>query len=412
MKIVIYLDSLSKRLVKLNNRLINSEDVVILNDLKKLKETDLDDARCICCFEGALKTRENIQLLKMYGVICNLNYIFFVHDLKSVEDGQLLGSVYQCDTGDISYELLQAGIYGDLARSSTAVDDKKSYLFAKKLLETNKSDDIWQLAVDYVQNVNTLENLKKTVTQLEDSNNTLLRQNVLLSENAKYWEDGYKKLFEKVLHSNEELQQFETIFTTDIYKKVSLRRYPNKPTIVYLKVFSEFVGLQTLIETLVDSFRLQRRKSVKVVQLFDSVNDRQIRLLPEHYHRLHGVYTNNEITSNDFLVKVGDYTTMLDRLLVNQEGLDILILVDNKNFDDVVLQGSFLQFNLCRTVKQAEVFALPQNYTIVNQKVNGWNVWIPIDTANLNNKEKFIKLSSRKVIAKILDMSDKFANSY
>lgn len=103
---------------------------------------------------------------------------------------------------------------------------------------------------------------------------------------------------------------------------------------------------------------------------------------------------------------------MMDRLLTNQEGVDVLILIDNKNFDDVVLQGTFLQFNLCRTARQAEIFALPQKYTIINQKINGWNIWVPINTAELDSKEKFIKLSSRKVISKILEISDKFANSY
>lgn len=412
MKIVVYLDSLSKRLVKLNNRLLSDDNVAIISDLKKINTLDLDEARYVCCFSGTLQTNEQIKQLKMYKTICNLNYIFYLNDSRSMKMVGNLGKVYQCKVDDVTFELLQAGIYGDMARSVSVEDKNQSYLLATKIIESDRTGDTWKLALDYKQISDLLENTEKKLAQLESDNSALMNQNAVLSESSKHWEEGYRKLFENVLQSNRKLQQYETIFTSDVYQKVNLRRYPNKPTIVYLKVFSEFVGLQTFIETLVDSFKLQRRKSVKVVQLFDSVNDRQIRLLPEYYHRLHGVYTNDEITANDFLFKVGDYSTMMDRLLTNQEGVDVLILIDNKNFDDVVLQGTFLQFNLCRTARQAEIFALPQKYTIINQKINGWNIWVPINTTELDSKEKFIKLSSRKVISKILEISDKFANSY
>lgn len=76
MKIVVYLDSLSKRLVKLNNRLLSDDNVAIISDLKKINTLDLDEARYVCCFSGTLQTNEQIKQLKMYKTICNLNYIF------------------------------------------------------------------------------------------------------------------------------------------------------------------------------------------------------------------------------------------------------------------------------------------------------------------------------------------------
>ena len=66
MKIVVYLDSLSKRLVKLNNRLLSDDNVAIISDLKKISALDLDEARYVCCFSGTLQTNEQIKQLKMY----------------------------------------------------------------------------------------------------------------------------------------------------------------------------------------------------------------------------------------------------------------------------------------------------------------------------------------------------------
>ena len=145
-----------------------------------------------------------------------------------------------------------------MARSVSVEDKNQSYLLATKIIESDRTGDTWKLALDYKQISDLLENTEKKLAQLESDNSALMNQNAVLSESSKHWEEGYRKLFENVLQSNRKLQQYETIFTSDVYQKVSLRRYPNKPTIVYLKVFSEFVGLQTFIETLVDSFKLQR----------------------------------------------------------------------------------------------------------------------------------------------------------
>ena len=62
MKIVVYLDSLSKRLVKLNNRLLSDDNVAIISDLKKINTLDLDEVRYVCCFSGTLQTNEQDHL--------------------------------------------------------------------------------------------------------------------------------------------------------------------------------------------------------------------------------------------------------------------------------------------------------------------------------------------------------------
>lgn len=408
---MVLLDKLSKRIVKLDNSLLSSAEITVVDSLYNIHDEYLDENRMVCVFEGQISLPGGLNELQMYKDIAAYQYTFLLSDDSDVKVVSSMGHTFICDTKAITLKLLQAAIYDDHSMSAQA-EDTNSIKYANSLLKSLEAGDNWKLAKDYLKTLESLHTNELQLQQLEDNYDKLSQQMAIQQENEARWRDGYKKLFESVIQLNEKLAQYETIFTKDIYKKIDIRRYPDKPTIVYFKVYSEFIGINTFIETVVDTFRLQARKSVKVVQLFDSSGDRDVRMLPEYYHRLRGTYTSDDVVQNNYLCKVGDYSNLMDKLLLNKEGIDALIVIDNKNFDDVVFDGTFLQFNLCRTVTHARTFALAQDYTIINQKKDGWNSWVPVNLNSLSKQEQFIKLSSRPIIAIILKMSDKFANAF
>jgi hypothetical protein len=102
----------------------------------------------------------------------------------------------------------------------------------------------------------------------------------------------------------------------------------------------------------------------------------------------------------------------MDRILNNKYGLNVLIVVDVKDFDDVIFNGSFLQYNLCSTQKKASILGLPSEYSVLNENVEGWMSWEDINLAGYSREQAFLKLSSKKIVQKALTLSEKFRNSF
>lgn len=413
LKVVVLLDDLSKRVVRLDNSLLRTEDVTVVSKLIDVTDSMLDDARKVVILDGALDCAGSIKELQFFKNVANFNYVFLLAKKENIEIANELGSVYKCDLSILDYELVQAGVFGD----ASYVSEKDCFGNSKDYAETIVSDEsmpssVRDLARDYCIVMERESVLSERLKNQQDMLDTIANRNAVLTNENERWREGYNTLLSRIANHNGELAKYETILSSDIYVKMNLHSYPNRPAIVYLKVFTDFIGLNTFLETLVDVFRYQLKKSVKVLQLFDGSGDRRIRMLPAYYKKLHNYYTMEEVIENNYLCKSGEYTNLLDRLLNNKYGLGTLIIVDCKDHDDGVLTGSFLQYNLCRTVTQAKMLALPQNQTIVNSRNSGWLNWVPEKVDDLRDEERFIKLSSRDVIQQIVKVADKYANAF
>lgn len=410
-KVILVLDENSKKSCKLDSSVLNSENIFIVSALLDIQEEQLDENRKVIILEGFLNSDNCIGQLRFFKDVAKLSYIFLISKEVNAAYVQNLGFVYNCDLAVIDYELVQASLYNDNSLKQEYLVVNDSVEFAQNLLHTGNEME-QALANNYLAALQREEALMRNVTKQQASLDTLISRNAVLSAENMKWYTGCKTLIARIAQQNEMMQRYENVFATDIYYKLNLYDYPNKPIIVYLKVFTDFSGINTFIETIVDSFRYQLKHSVKVLQLFDSSGDRRIRLLPDYYHRLRNYYNMEEVVNNNYLCKSGDYFNLLERLLTNKYGLGVIVIVDNKDHDDTIFNGTFLQYNLCRTAEQARKLGLAQNNTVLNQNVKSWHNWIPVKTAQLSKKEKFIKLSSRKVIQNILEMSEKMSNSF
>lgn len=411
LKVVLYLDEESKHRVKIDSALLNSDEVSIVSSLQDVQEEMLDESRRVVALDGALHTGARVKGLQFYRDVLSLQLIFLLAEKKNAELCKGLGRVYGCNTSVLDYELLQASIYDDASQKEEKTDESTQKL-ALEVQQGNGSAEEKILANEYLKVIEREQVLIKRVAELQEQLDTIVLRNAILSEQNRKWADGCRELIRRAVAQNENLARFETVFSQDIYAKLMLSHYPNKPLILYLKVFTDFVGMNAMIETLVDVYRYQMRKSVKVLNLYDGSGDRAIRLLPDYYYRVHNYYAMEEVVNNNYLCKSGDYNNLLDRLLTNKYGLDVLILVDCKDHDDMVVQGLCLQYNLCRTVRQAQILSLAQNNTIINQKMDGWLQWVPANVEKLTEKERFVKLSSRKAIQEIVKRSEKYIDAF
>lgn len=410
---VILLDADSKRKIKVDNSILGSDDVMLLEELKDIDVSLFGDGpRNVIVFDSALGSAESLSILRMYKDVAKLSYVFALSIKENLELASGLGRAFLCDTKILTYDLAQAILFNDTAYSSEAADLHEEEVYAKSLLGRDVVDaDAVRMASDFLASVTREQALKDSMHVLQEKYEDVITKNCILEHDNKNWLEGYRQLMQKVLKQNKNLEQYETIFSQDVYTKLDLHVFPQRPIILYFKVFTDFIGINTFIETIVDTLRYQEQLSVKVLQLFDGSGDRKIRLLPEYYYRLHNYYTMKEVIDNNYLCKSGDYTNLVTRLLSNKYNLNVLIIVDCKDHDDTIFDGRFIQFDLCRTVAQARILALPQNNTIVNQSADGWLKWLPAKVDDLTERERLIKLGSRAVIGRVLSEVEKVRDS-
>ena len=134
--------------------------------------------------------------------------------------------------------------------------------------------------------------------------------------------------------------------------------------------------------------------------------------VPDHYKHLYNDYTMADVFANDYICKSGDYVRILDKILLNEMMLDVLIIVDSKDFNDIILSGMTLQINLCRENSHAVAFGLNPVNTIVNYGAEEKRVWERYDLSKITDKnEQFVYLSSRPAIQGILELCSTFEES-
>lgn len=410
-KVIIVLDDKSKQTVKVDNSILNAADIKIVNSLFEIEESSLDEERTVILFDGFTKQWQSVSVLKMFAQLMKLNFVFISADGDFNFAMQPLGRIYVAQTSVIDFELIQAAVYSDDSYATTDLVYSGSEC-ADLFLQGQYGKEVRGLAEAYLALLQREDLLQQRIAKQQEEYELLLNQRNLLEAENQKWSNGCKILVNRAKALNNALERYEVALSQDFYNKASLNKYQSRPDIVYLKVFSDFDGLDLLLETLVDAFRMQGDKSVKVVRLFDSSGNRKIRLLPQYYHRLRNRYDVREVINNDFLCKSGDYNNLMGRLLTNKYGLNVLIVVDEKDNDDVIFSGSYLQYNLCKRVQDAEILGLAQNTTVVNEVHPNWLNWQVVDLSGYSKKEAFLKLSSRKVVQNAVTTAAKYTSAF
>ena len=414
MNVVIWLDDVSKEKKKVDSSILSAKEITLINSLQDLDSTMFEDGqqRILIAFDGALQYPESVAELRMFKEILNLSVLFLL-DVQNNEDmARSIGRVYCCNSSLLTFELIQAAVFQDNAYKTEENYLDKQISFARSILEDkNSTNELVQLSNYFLAAVSREADLRGKIDLLQNRLEIETMQNEILRNDNKRWAAGFKELESKVALQNNNLNKYETIFTQNVYVKLNLYEFPNKPVIVYLKTFTDFIGINKMIETITDVLRLQERLAVKVIQLFDNSGSRKMQLLPEYYHRLHNLYTMREVMNNTYLCKSGDYTNLMSRLLGNRYGLDVLLVVDSKDFDDTIFEGKTLQYNLCRTVAQAEQLALSQNCTVVNQAAEGWLTWAPAKVSGMSQSELLVRLGSRAVVKRIITDVERARNA-
>lgn len=406
------LDSVSRKFIKTNVIELGTLGINIVNSFDELTQEVIQECANVVVLESYLQNQNSYSDLRLFKALLNLKYTFIGLDEALLSSLEEYGNTFHGDPTMLDLDMIQGALFQDsaLEDSSTATNkylDNAS--FAKKVLETEDLFDLQlqNLAREYLNLFTEFTQIEGKFRKTIENCKKLQNLNAKLEVENNSLTNGFAEMLSNAVTLNKSLREFERIMSQDIYTKVNLSSYPNKPMIIYLKEIDSLVHQDSLIEILFEVMRLQGRQSVKVLHLFDGANCRKVKALPYYYHNIRNQFLVSELTTNDFISKVGDYTEVLDILLTNKTGLDVLILVDCKSMDDTVLNGASVYLNLCRRREDIAAYDLSAENTIVNgEETEGYLVWgdYPELRSMSSKEERFIYLASRPLIQSVVDL--------
>lgn len=425
LRAILYLDDTSRLKIKTNVSEIGLYGISFINNFSELTKELIAETKTLIILEGYFNKANSVSDLILYKELFDLD-IFCLGNVEQFK-GRLNGiaTLYSCDITFLDFDLVQSAVYGDttLAKAPEElqidVTQTTNRDLAKRILKdtVNYNAGLRSLANEYLSLKDTLDltitdrDRYKELYEVSDAKNLKLEK-----ENSKFVE-GYADIVQKVFKLNTSLKTYESVLSADVYEKVDLTKYTNRPLIIYFKEFEDLIYLDTFIETLYYVFTNQYHKSVKVVRLYDSAKTRKLSTLPNYYYRLYNKFTSEEAIVHNFICKTADYRKLFDVLLTNNSNLDVLLVFDHKDLNDLIFSGSYLQFNLCRTLKHLESYNIKKENTIVNfagdeEKGISWDYYSELKTEEMKDRERrFLFLSSRPVITRIYALSKFFAES-
>lgn len=382
----------------------------LIPSIQELNSKVLKDYSNVCILEGFFDEPENETMLNIFQELYDFSLYYIGSDVESNIYLQSIAKCYKCSVDNLKIGLVE----NILADDSIAVEhmilndgiiEETEEDCAQRFLNTykNKSDE-YRLAEGYlnlIKSIDSLAELKEYYKrEYEKMKNEIQGKERIVLNCIK----EYKNLISNINKTNLALREYENVLTKDIYETVDVTGYKNRPFIIYMKQYQELIHQDTLIKTLYGALTYQLRSSAKVLKLYDSIDTIGINNLADDYKLLGKTYRQSDFETNDFIAKVGDYGSLLDKLLINLGNLDYLIIVDCKLVSSPILVGHDLKYALCRNSKNIEKHRILDNYTITcNGKDNlRWGHYDELSNLADDN-EKFSFLSSRPAITSILD---------
>lgn len=356
-------------------------DIKIIPSLENLTDDLVRNYNTVILLEKYLLQDNSISNLRLYKEVFKLDYIYIGTDDVLLTLMRTVAKCFKMSIEQLTYEKLLAVILNDDALLEKYTLD---YLPLENHCLSLKEDLLKQGLFDGIvkSTYETLVSLLSILEYKDDLIKTLdekcITQEREITTNEEQADALYKEMF-RVMSAEYQrdlnIKQYEVILTEDIYKKISLINYRNRPLIIYFKQYTKLNDFDYLITTLYNAIRIQKGLRCKVLKLYDSKDSIEIALQPNYMKLIRNNFTTAEVEVNDFIVKFGDYSKVLDILLNNKMGADILLVFDCKGHNDRVLSGADLYLDICHSKDEIKPLGLDYNLTIVNDNPDSLLNW-------------------------------------
>lgn len=417
---VLVLDENSQHEVTSSVAELISCGVKVISSLDKLNPDDMEKRKDIIILENYILQENSISMIRLYKEIFNLNFIYLGTNDILITLMQSVARCYKVPINDLNYDKLSALINDDEA---TIDKIKLDYLSIEENCISLQQELLKQGLYDGTVK-NLYEMFSALISILEVKDNQLKELSEYCEEQTKLLETSesqsdnlYNQMFDLMQSEYKRdlaIKQYEAIITEDVYKKISLINFRNRPFIIYFKQFTKMNDFDLFILTLYNALRVQKGFRCKVLKLYDSKDSIEIQLQPEYFKLMRSTFQNVDIEANDFLVKFGDYTKVIDLLLSNTMHIDILLIFDCKGHADRVISDADIYFEMCQSKEDRKALGLSKDLTILNDDKASPLNW-RVNKAKLNKLPANLQtkeLTSNIAIVSILSSIDLIMDRY
>lgn len=399
---VIVLDDSIKDKLKSNIYSLVVYKVYIINNIKELNKEILENTNKVV-FLGTISYNQ-LNEIKMIKKILNLEYYFISDDKLLVNLFSEFTKSYYMNYSNIDSSLLRSVLFDD--EVSQAKYKPKSDKLTRKseleeMLSKSNSSAYSKLIEENILCQDLLEDNLRIQREYKDQINKLEIESLEKSKEVSSIADAYQSLMEKVVEQNRVLKDYETYLTADVYTKVPVSKYKNRPLIIYFKEYQPLIHEGSFIKTLFDVIRVQGKMSAKVIRLHDSNDIMRIKSLENKYTVIKDSYLESDLIKSDFILSYGNYTKIFDTLLTNKGGLKVLIVYDCKKFEDLVLDDiNMIYLRVCRDKTFMKYLGLNPSSTINNNNPNTILSWDTLPNFHdfETDAKRFEYLASTKVM--------------
>lgn len=366
-----------------------------------------------------------VEQLNSYNYLYNVEIIYLYEKetefLSRIQDNF---KCYKINMKAISSELILSSIYGNIEVISEELNNNFREIdledLARNVAKVRSVDymldnvqEVKLLAIDYLKRVQDINDLDTSNVLLKAEVNLLREDHLINSSLQDELGKTNLELMEKLERANARISEMATILSKDIYTKMDLSKYNNAPIILYIKEFEKLIHFNKFLEILKDSINIKLQLSCKVVRLVDRKFYRYMSSIPEYYYKCIEDINVKNIYVHDFIIKQGNYESVLDLLLQNKTNVDVLIIYDEKDYNDYIIEGQgIITFNTCRNENNIEKYGLSVDNTIVNNSRSSlsWNSHKDYHKYKDNKEYVFQTLSNESAITEILTTIMYFIN--
>lgn len=387
--------------------------IEIVEDIRKITKPMVTKTRKVIIL-GSYRY-DALDDLKLFKEVLGLEYYFISNDEKLLSLMKSLCKCFYLEHLEISNKMLDAILMGDKAEQEKykvdefLADERRknnSLTLANRILEGTTDSVMSTLCKDYIRCSSLLDMCLDNEKDYTERISTLESMVLSSSRELNSVYDSYKSLVQEVMEQEKFLKDYKVYFTQDLYKRISLSKYKNRPRILYLKEYQDLLHEDSFLITLFNSLKIQGNLSCKIVRLHDSNDLHRIKMLQDRYTVIDSSFKESDLIISDFILSYGSYEKMFDLLLSNKYSLDVLIVLDCKKHDSVILDGvDVVYLNICRNKEMATKLGLKEINTVVNNSDSAlsWDTY-RIYKKLKTNEERFEYLSSRPIIRRIYSL--------
>lgn len=368
-------------------------NINILTDIRKLTDEVIEFSNILIVLEDVLLNSSFLLSLPIYQEIYEFKLIFVSQRDELLSMMEPHGEVYKTNPDLLNYEALKAIHFKDETTYENLI-----FALRNSLSEGSSIDSEKEISL-----------LKARVKSLEQDNSKLSQElkDALISKAVErdsriLIESKYQNLLNSVITNEISLNQVEHILSRDTYEMINLSKYPKCPRILYIKEYQEINFKHSLIRTLLGAVRFTLRKPVKVLMLADSSYSVKAQYVPEYYKRIYSRWSKSDVYGNDYILKIGDYTSILNELLSNVVGLDTLIIVDCNSHSGSVVDNPLLSLALAKNAEITTQLGVPKDIIVTNNPEDELNWPYFENYKNLTEETRALFLISRPLIKRFL----------